>query len=164
MKTALLKKGYSVRAVEMMFRAHKDSTSRQYQAVWKKFLDFLKEKSIPDQGVSIPVVCDFLTHQTVDLERKYRTVSGYRSALRLPLKFACGLEVMCMETDTWLRGAFQYNPPIRAKEMPLWNLNCLLGYLNSSTFEPLETAPYFRIFKKGSKPDFNCYRSENWGK
>ena len=37
-----------------------------------------------------------------------------------------------------MRGIFNFNPPLKTKEMPKWSLNQVLAYLKSDRFEPLE--------------------------
>ncbi|CAL4088050.1 unnamed protein product, partial [Meganyctiphanes norvegica] len=140
--------GFSEEAAVMLLRAHKFSTSRQYQGVWDKFLSFLALRRLAEANVSVGVVCDFLTYQAVTMGRGYRTVSGYRSALRHPLLFACDLDVRCISSDLFLRGVFNFRPPSRAKPMPRWSLNALLNFLLEPHFEPLESASLFRLTQK----------------
>ena len=37
-----------------------------------------------------------------------------------------------------MRGIFNFNPPLKTKEMPKWSLNQVLAYLKSDKFEPLD--------------------------
>ena len=57
------------------------------------------------------VVCDFLLFYAVSYKRKYRTLSGYRSALHHPLLFMFHIDVNCVESVLFLRGVFNYVPP-----------------------------------------------------
>ena len=148
MRSGLLADGWSEEAVSMLLRAHRDGSTRQYQGVWAKFLLFLSIKGLSADCVSVGVVCDFLAFHAVTYDRKYRTLSGYRSALRHPLLFAFHLEVNCVASDLFLRGVFNYVPPIRARVMPRWSLNVLLSFLLGSTFEPMESVPFYRLVQK----------------
>ena len=148
MRQALSSSGWSDEAVSMLLLAHKVSTSRQYQSVWEKFLSYLSLRRIPPSDLSVGVVCGFLCYHAVTLNRSYRTLSGYRSALRHPLLFALQLEVNTVSSDLFLRGLFNYVPPDRAKSMPEWSLNMLLSSLLEPPFEPLDSAPFFRLTQK----------------
>ena len=118
LKLALLASGWTEESVTMLLRAHKFSTSRQYQAIWSKFLMYLSMRRLSAVDVSVGVVCGFLCYHAVALGRAYRTLSGYRSALRHPLLFALDLEVNCEASDLCLRGIFNYVPPDKAKSVP----------------------------------------------
>ena len=109
---------------------------------------FLSERGLSDVDISIGIVCDFITFHAVSLGRSYRTLSGYRSALRHPLLFAFHVDVNSVASDLFLRGVFNYVPPVRAKVMPRWSLNVLLEFLLSPVFEPLESAPFSRLLQK----------------
>ena len=94
------------------------------------------------------VVCNFLTFQATVCKLQYGTVSGYRSALRLPLYWGCGLEVSNVVSDQFLRGLFNLFPPRRAAPMPIWSLNILLSFLQSGRFEPLDSVPAELLLQK----------------
>ena len=82
------------------------------------------------------------------IHRKYRTLGVYKSALRHPLLFACDLDINDPYSDVFMRGAFKFNPPIKAKEMPSWSMNALLKFLKTPVFEPLEEVSYERCSQK----------------
>ena len=132
----------------MLLLAHRTGSVRQYQSVWDKFLSFLYFRGLSAGDVSVGVVCDFLSFHAVTYRRAYRTLSGYRSALRHPLLFAFRIDVNCVASDLFLRGVFNYVPPVRAKVMPLWSLDVLLGFLLGPPFEPLESALFLRVLQK----------------
>ena len=144
----LLADGWTEDAISMLLRAHRDSSARQYQGVWDKFMSFLSLRSLSAGDVTVGVVCDFLSFHAVTYERRYRTLSGYRSALRHPLLFALRIEVNGVASDLFLRGIFNYVPPVRARRMPCWSLDVLLSFLLTPPFEPLESAPFFRLVQK----------------
>ena len=75
-------------------------------------------------------------------------MSGYRRALRLPLLWGCGLDVNCFTSDQFLRGLFNFNPPLKSRPMPAWNINVLLDFLQSSQFEPLDSVPFLLLAQK----------------
>lgn len=132
----------------LLLQAHKVSSTKQYQGVWCKFLAFISMRHLSEANVSVGVMCDFLSYQAITCGRQYRTVSGYRSALRHPLLFAFDIEVNCVASDLFLRGVFNYVPPMKAKAMPRWSLNTLLQFLRGPLFEPIESCSFLRLSQK----------------
>ena len=147
-RSGLLASGFDKDSADIYLLSHRDSTSKQYQSVWSKFLSFLDLRGIMPVDTSISAVCNFLAFQAKHENRKYRTVSGYRCALRLPILWACDLDINCLTSDQFLRGLFNFSPPVKARPMPMWNINVLLDYLQSSRFEPLDEAPFPLLSQK----------------
>ena len=152
MRHALLSSGFSSSSLEVLFLAHKVNTTRQYQSVWSYFLTFLSLEGISRLAISkdnaVGIVCNFLSFQLTTYSRGYRTISGYRSALRHPFLFGLGVDIVCPSSDLFLRGAFAFRPPLVAKAMPRWSLNRLLTFLKGPLFEPLEFATSRRLAQK----------------
>ena len=148
MRIGLLAMGFTVDSVRLLLQAHKDGSTKQYQGVWRKFLAFLSMRQLSESDLSVGVVCDFLSYQSLTCGRLYRTISGYRSALRHPLLFAFNIEVNCIASDLFLRGVFNYKPPLKSKSMPRWSLNMLLQFLRCPLFEPIETCSFRRLSQK----------------
>ena len=78
----------------------------------------------------------FLDFYGKDLNREYRTLASYKSALRHPLLFAKDIEINQEVMNLFMRGIFNLKPPKIAKEMPVWSLTVLLEFLVSKEFEP----------------------------
>ena len=72
--------GLDEAGVRLVSRAHRDSTINQYQGTWKRFLDFLDEKSIAHQDVTKVVVMNFLAHEHSSRNLAYRTIAAYKCA------------------------------------------------------------------------------------
>ena len=68
MRLGLLSDGWSEEAISMLLRAHRDSSTRQYQGVWDKFLSFLTIRALSDTDVSVDVVCEFLFFHAISYE------------------------------------------------------------------------------------------------
>ena len=47
-----------------------------------------------------------------------------------------------------MRGIFNFNPPLKTKEMPKWSLDLILSYLRSEKFEPLEEINDYLLTQK----------------
>ena len=99
MRMGLIKSGLDTGTVDMLLLAHKDSTTSQYQGVWEKFLAFLYRKRLSVGDMSVGIVCNFLHYQASVMGRKYRTLSNYCSALRLPVIYACNIDIKCLTSD-----------------------------------------------------------------
>ena len=147
-REGLFSAGFDGEAADIFLLLHKNSSTRQYQAIWTKFLRFLDLKDISHDSISVATVCNFLAFEATHYGRQYRTVSGYRCALRLPILWACEVDVNCPTSDHFLRGLFNFSPPLKTKPMPLWNINVLLDFLQTSRFEPLELAPFPCLVQK----------------
>ena len=152
MRHGLLSSGFSSSSLEVLFLAHKVKTTRQYQSVWSYFLTFLSMEGISRTAVSkdnaVGIVCNFLSFHLTAYSRGYRTISGYRSALRHPFLFGLGVDIVCPSSDLFLRGAFAFRPPLVARAMPRWSLTRLLAFLKGPLFEPLEFATSRRLAQK----------------
>ena len=147
-RKGLLSAGFDSDSSEIYLRSHTTSTTGQYQSVWSKFLEFLDSTNTPHSTVNVATVCNFLSHQAKVVGLQYRTVSGYRCALRLPILWASGLDINCFTSDQFLRGLFNFTPPVRCRPMPIWNVNVLLEFLLSDEFEPLDSVPFIRLAQK----------------
>ena len=139
--------GFSLRAVRVFLSSHRESTIRQYQSVWMKFFKFLSDVGSNSDNVSVATVCNFLASE-LDRGCEYRTLSGYRSALRLPIFLCTKLDINDLISTHFLKGLFNLATPLKAKEMPRWDLNTLLSFLQSPTFEPLSSASFLRLTQK----------------
>ena len=127
--------GLDEAGVRLVSRAHRDSTINQYQGTWKRFLDFLDEKSIAHQDVTKVVVMNFLAHEHSSRNLAYRTIAAYKCALAIPLELKFNIKLDDTPVNLLMRGVFNDAPPHPAP-MPLWSLNHLLAYLSSDMFEP----------------------------
>ena len=128
--------------------AHRGSTIRQYQAIWRKFLEYLDLNSISHDSISLGIVMNFLSYQAIHLNRQYRTIAAYKCALEVPLRAKFGIEFDKFDFHLFMRGVFNHRPPQKSKPMPKWSLNSLLLYLNSDIFEPLLTRSLEIVAKK----------------
>ena len=123
--------------IAIIKKAHADSSLRQYQSIWGKFLDFLNTNSISHDSVGIADVMNFLSLHAIQFKREYRTIAAYKCAVELPLKLVLGIDFGGTELGLFMRGLFNTKPPKRCAPMPTWNLDILFEYLNSDRFEPL---------------------------
>ena len=147
-KQGLLKSGFNSAAADVYLLSLRESSTRQYQSIWRKFLSFLSRNDISHRDTSVGVVCNWLTYEAIVNNLTYRTLTGYRSALKIPLFWGCNLEIKTVVSDQFLRGLYNLKPPLRAAPMPIWNINVVLSYLQSDKFEPLESASFDSLAQK----------------
>ena len=123
--------------LDIVKRAHAESSIRQYQSIWTKFLNFLEINNICHEQISIVNVLNFLSFHSINKNKSYRTIAAYKCAIELPLKLLLGLDFECQELSIFMKGLFNRKPPQKCAPMPRWYLDILFSYLNSSKFEPL---------------------------
>ena len=131
----LIELGLVVDGVELVSKAHRETTNNQYQGVWKRFLDYLVEKNISHRDVTKVVVMNFLAHQYTSRNLAYTTIAGYKSALASPLELTYNIKLDDTPLYLLMRGVFNSTPP-KPAPMALWSLDHLLAYLSSDIFEP----------------------------
>ena len=148
MKNSFVSDGFDTFSVSIMLKEHKDSSVNQYQGVWTKFLFYLEDRHIEHGTIVLSTVFNFLAYHVTALNRKYRTIAAYRCALRHPLKYRLGLDLDSPESDSFMRGLFNYVPPVRRAPMPEWTLSVLLRYLKEGPFEPLESVSWELLTQK----------------
>ena len=123
--------------ISIIKKAHADSSLKQYQSIWGKFLDFLDANSISHDRVGIADVMNFLSYHAIQFKREYRTIAAYKCAVKLPFKLVLGIDFGGTELGLFMRGLFNTKPPRKCAPMPTWYLDILFEYLNSDRFEPL---------------------------
>ena len=148
MARSLSRRGFDDRAIRLINNDHKPSTRNQYQGVWSKFLDYLKEQDIPQTDINEVVVANFLAFHAVVFERAYRTIAVYKNALADPLWFLFSISLDVRVIQKLLRGLFRLRPPPRDGRMPRWSLSVVLAFLRGPPFEPLETASWKYLLQK----------------
>ena len=147
MRESLLKDGFSPKAVDIILGCHKASTIRQYQSVWDKFLSFLERENVRHNRIKLCHVLNFLSFELETHERAFRTISGYKCALELPLKIALDLEISGDRTRRFLQGCYNHSPP-RKRPMPSWDLSNILSYLQTDKFEDIKDISFCLLSQK----------------
>ena len=144
---AYKRKGFSQRSINYFNKGLTESSKKTYQSAWGLFLEFLATQGVPFHSASEAHVFDFLAHQIDHLNRKYRTIAKYRSALRIPLKVTLNVDIDSVFSHYFMRGYYRANPPSRVP-MPTWSLDTLLDFLKSDIFEPLDQVDFFHLTLK----------------
>ena len=129
MKLALAQE-HGDRIADTLISAHRPSTNRQAQSVWKKFQAWLPADS---EEITHNTVLQFLIflHSTLNLNA--RTIINYRGCLALPLKTAFKIDFDHESFGLLTRSIFIKNPPAR-KKIPNWSLEAALETFSSPRF------------------------------
>ena len=144
---SLVSKGATEHSIKIIKKAHKDTTKKQYQGTWKKFMSFLDTENIPHNKVNIYIVMNFLAFQHIEKGLKYRTIASYKSALVQPLYEQFGIKLDDSSLEFFMKGVFNLDPP-RPAPMATWSLESLLGFLVSDHFEPLHNMSFNIVSNK----------------
>ena len=108
----------------------------------------MSARKIPHNSFDPATIGEFLNFQCRVLGRKYRTLAVYKASLYYPLKVARKLDLNDEDLVRFMRGVFQFRPPVKAKAMPAWSVNDLLSFLEGEDFEPIESCSEDRLLQK----------------
>ena len=145
----MLEEGLSAYSADVLCRCHRESTIRQYQGVWSKFLSFLELGDIRHHKIKVKDVINFLSYYSEVHPRAYKTLAVYKNALRLPLLFKLGIDIDTPLVYQYMRGLWSFLvPPVKPDRMPRWDINQLLIWLASSEFYPPESCNFYRLTQK----------------
>ena len=147
MRATLVGEGFSDLAADITLDCHKQSTQRQYQSSWKKFLNFLVSENLHPHALKLCHVHNFLAFESEAHSRAYKTLAAYKCALALPLKICFGLDLDGVRTTSFMKGLWNRNPPM-PRPMPTWDLSDLLMFLRSDRFEDLRTISFSLLIQK----------------
>ena len=117
-KDAVRRKGLTEEAAIILNYMHRDSTKRQYQSVWEKFLEYLTLMNINHSSVSVYTVINFLSFHARRFDRAYSTFAVYKNAVRYPLWYGIKVDIDTREMSDFMRGMFGWKPKPRSTRLP----------------------------------------------
>ena len=120
----------------------KKSSENDYQRKWKYFLDFVAEKEIAFENITIDIVLRFFSFLFYKKGLKPSTVTHYRSALSQPLREYFNIELTIPAVTSMLR-AMKLQRPNEPSSRPAWSLSKVLSYL-----ETLDTSSIVQSLRK----------------
>lgn len=123
--------------------AHRDSTIKQAQSVWKAFQKWLPATT---RIISTPTLMEFLIACEESRHLDPRTILNYRSQLRLPILHAFGIDLSSDIFSLLARSQFLRNPPTKQK-VPQWSIDRVLHTFASEAFS-LRTASLTNLLIK----------------
>ena len=125
-----------------MLSEHKDSTVRQYQSTWSKFLGCLAKEGIAHEGIVLSTVYNFLSAELAESDWAYATIADYRCALVHPLLYALVLAIEGKHRVSFMTGLFSTKPPPSTTRFPIWSVSDVLFFLVKGPCDPLEEATW----------------------
>ena len=147
-KDAVMRKGLTEEAAIILNYMHRDSTKRQYQSVWERFLEYLSLMNIIHDTVSVYTVINFLAFHARRFDRAYSTIAVYKNAVRYPLWYGIKVDIDTREMSDFMRGMFGWKPKPKSTRLPKWDLNQLLEWFTSEEFWPPERCAPYRLLQK----------------
>ena len=129
--TKILTKTRSKAIATNLIQAYRKSSTKQAEASWKAFKNWL-----PDNAITITkkTILTFLLHAHDTLKLSPRTVLSYKSSLTWPIGEAFGVNFKDKDFNLLIKSLFLQNPPIQQK-IPKWSLNHALERLALKEFK-----------------------------
>lgn len=116
---------------EELIQAHRSSTSKQAQSVWKCFKNWLPEDI---SKITKDTVLHFLIYLNEVKGLSPQTILNYKSCLAWPLKTAFNLNLNESCFSLLTKTQFLKNPP-RRKKIPTWSIDKALETFSSRAFD-----------------------------
>lgn len=116
---------------QTLISAFRVSTRRQQEHAWNALQEWLRQT--PATVLSLPLLLQFTRWLRVSKNLASQTIAAYKSALMLPLKEACGLDLSDPHFSLIMKSLFLEKPPIRPQALR-WDLNKVLRFLRSPRF------------------------------
>ena len=138
--------GWSQTSIDTYQSALRTSTQEVYGRHWNEFTSFLEQNNSHPRKASLAVVVEFLNHLASARGLKASTIRSYVSAIRVPLRFARGLDLFESPDFPISMGGLDCKAPVDRPTPVAWNLQVVLNYLFKQ--EPLRTLQHIDILSK----------------
>lgn len=127
---AVYRRSYSSQVTDLLLSAHRPSSVRQQQSVWKNFKSWLPSYTTK---ITKSTLLEYLAYLFDVKKLCSRTIMSYRAALALPLKIAFNIDTSDIEFNLEARGTFNRRPP-NPRITPSWSISEVLNRLSSPPF------------------------------
>ena len=129
-RKSLSDKGISSQATNLICASWTTGTEKQYQAVWKKWRGWCRERNVDSLQAHVSQVLNFLA-DCFGEGLSYSTLNSYRSALSSTLCPRDGTTVGCDPlASTLLKGIYNLRPPL-PRYSSTWDVSVLTQYLGT---------------------------------
>ena len=128
-------------------KAHRNSTALNYQSKWKRFRAWCHKQGFTSSAASSTRVARFLLYLRDVRKLSVPAIKGYRSALSSVYKFS-GVNITDDIVISDLVSAFEKEIPRKGISVPKWDLDVVLRYLRSASYEPIKDLPILRLTQK----------------
>ena len=131
--------GLSSAVAEQLAYCRRKSTRGIYQARWSTYRAWCRVKGHSVSRPSVSKVADFLLYLRRKKGLSYSAIAGYRSTLSAAFRYVLP-ELSDSSILRDLLKSFKIEKPVKPSRAPPWNLEAVLLFLRSSSFEPLSQA------------------------
>ena len=128
--------GFFRHVAQQVSLARRPSSRAGYQSKWLVFRQWCRSEGHSISRPSLPKIADFLFWLRRSRRLSVSSIMGYRSMLSAVFKSVLP-EISTSPVLHDLLRSFQAEAPIREVRPPSWDLNVVLTFLRSSSFEPL---------------------------
>ena len=129
-------KGFSSRVATQLGLARRSSSRAVYQAKWSVYRSWCRSENHSILRPTLPKIADFLLWLRHVQKLSVSAVMGYRSMLASAFRFKLP-KISSSPILHDLLQSFKVEAPVRSVQPPSWDLNTVLCFLRSSSFEPL---------------------------
>ena len=140
-------KGFFTRVAKQLGFARRSSSRAVYQAKWLVYRSWCRSENHLISRPTLPKIADFLLWLRWIRKLRVSAVMGYRSMLSSVFRFKLP-EISSSPVLQDLLRSFKVEAPSRSVQPPSWDLNKVLNYLRSSTYEPLADLSLRSLTKK----------------
>ena len=151
-QSALQRKKFSTAALVRISAARRPPTLKVYEGKWNVFVKWCKQNSLDSLTLTVPQLAEFFLWLFETRKLSPITIRGYRSMIADTYRqhgnslyyyyyYYHGLYEAGKDKDlSDLMVNFNRSRPKTSVLFPCWNLAWVLTWLNSQTFEPLDSA------------------------
>ncbi|XP_070549703.1 uncharacterized protein [Ptychodera flava] len=123
--------GISAKATEILVKAVRQSTSKQYDFKWTRFASWCSQRNVDPVSCPAAIILEFLTELFQDKNLTYSTLNGYRAAISSAHLNVYGKPIGSHPLVVNLfRGFFHIRPPTPRYPVT-WDVTGVLNYLKS---------------------------------
>ena len=138
--------GFSSRVASQIGFAWRASSCTNYQVRWSAYRQWCHSEGHSISRPTLPKIADFLFWLRKTRKLSVSSILGYRSMLSSGFCFKLP-EISLSPVIKDLIRSFKVETPVRSVRPPSWDLDAVLRYLISSTFEPLSATPFHLLMK-----------------
>ena len=140
-------KGFSSRVVTQPGLARRSSSRAVYQAKWSVYRGWCRSENHSISRPMLPKISDFLLWLRRVRKLSVSAVMGYRSMLASVFRFKLP-EISSSPVLHDLLRFCKVEAPVRSVQPPSWDLNTVLRFLRTSSFETLSKLSLRQLSKK----------------
>ena len=139
--------GFSSAVASQASLSRRPSSRKAYQLKWQGYRSWCRSHGHSVSRPSLSKVADFLCWLRSSKHLGVSSIKGYCSMISAVFRFQLpSLSTLSVLRD--LLRSFSLESAAHQLHPPVWDLTLVLGFLNSSTFEPLSAAPLRALTQK----------------